>query len=98
MALQHNETESKKTARLEARVTPEIKQTIETAARLTGVTYSDFMVSSALQAAHLAIEQHHVIRLSQKDAEFFVDSLLNPKGPSQKLMAAAKRYRKRTSG
>jgi uncharacterized protein (DUF1778 family) len=93
---QNIEFENKKTARLEVRVVPEIKETIEVAARLTGVTYSDFIVASALQAANQAIEKQNLIRLSQDDAERFVDSFLNPKSPSKELREAAKRYRKRT--
>jgi len=84
-----------KTERVEARLNPDQKTRIEYAARLRGTSISDFMVSSAEDAAARAIEQHEVWTLSGRDRETFVKELLRPPAPSRRMKAAARRYRER---
>lgn len=96
MALEDNMESDKKTARLETQVKPIIKERVDFAAGLTGVTPTDLMIASVVAAANKTVEQHRVIRLSRKDAAHFVNSLLKPSGPSLELKAAAARYKKRT--
>ncbi|MBI4324343.1 MAG: DUF1778 domain-containing protein [Chloroflexi bacterium] len=83
-----------KAERLEARVSPELKRLFESAADLQGVTLSDFVISSARQAAVQTLEQHETIQLSQQDSRSFVAALLNPPVPGPRLRAAGRRYRK----
>jgi len=81
------------TARLEARVNPEIKALWQKAADLEGVTLTDFVIASVQAAAFRVIEQHQTLKLSVEDAEAFVEAILNPPQPSEALTAATLRYK-----
>ncbi|BAZ11879.1 hypothetical protein NIES4071_37050 [Calothrix sp. NIES-4071] len=85
---------SQQTARLEARVNPEIKALWQKAADLQGVTLTDFVISSVQQAAYKVIEQHQTLKLSLEDAEALVEALKQPPMPNDALIAAALRYKK----
>lgn len=87
----------RKIERVEARLNPDQKRRIEHAARLAGTSVSDFMVSSADDAAARAIERHEVWTLTNRDREVFVKALLRPPAPSARMRAAARRYRGRVS-
>lgn len=79
--------------RIEARLSSEAKAVIQRAADISGRSVSDFVVTSALQAATETIREHGVIVLSARDTETFVQALLNPTGPNEALLAAARRHR-----
>lgn len=66
------------TARIEARVQPEIHQIIKHAAQISGRSVSDFVVTAATQLAKQTIEENHVIELSLKDQQDFAKNILNP--------------------
>lgn len=83
----------KATARLEARITPEIKALLQKAADLEGRTLTDFVVASVQAEAHRVIQRHQVLQLSLEDSEAFVDALLNPPEPNDSLQSAALRYK-----
>lgn len=80
-------------ARLEARITPEIKALLQKAADLEGRTLTDFVVATVQREAYRVIEQHQRLKLSIEDSEVFVDALLNPPKPNEALKAAALRYK-----
>jgi uncharacterized protein (DUF1778 family) len=88
------EREAKK-ERLEARLTPEQKKHIEHAARIKGTSVSDFVVLSADAAAVRAIREQEILTLNEQAREVFANALLNPPAPSQRLVAAARRYKER---
>jgi uncharacterized protein (DUF1778 family) len=79
--------------RLEARVTPEQKQLFERAAALHGRSVSEFVVSVAQDAAMRTIHEHDVLYLSVRDSRAFVESLLDPQGPTENLRRAAAAYK-----
>jgi uncharacterized protein (DUF1778 family) len=81
--------------RLEARLTPEQKKHIEHAARIKGTSVSDFVVLSADAAAVQAIREQEVLTLNERAREVFANALLNPPAPSQRLVAAVRRYKER---
>jgi uncharacterized protein (DUF1778 family) len=85
-----------RTERTEARLLPEQKQRIEQAARLKGLSLSDFIVQHADEAAIRTIQFHTSWKLENRDRDLFVDALLNPPEPSARMKAAVKRYKKRT--
>jgi uncharacterized protein (DUF1778 family) len=89
------ETSDAKTrsARIEARLSSDAKVVIQRAADISGRSISDFVVSSALEAARETIREHEVIVLSARDSITFVEALLDPKGPNEALLAAARRHR-----
>src|SRR5271166_2050478 len=78
--------ESNRTARIEARIAPDALTVIRRAAEIQGRSVSDFVVAAAQEAAHRTIEETHLIRLSVKDQQLFVDVLLNPPEPSPALL------------
>jgi len=83
---------SSRTARLEARVTPEQKALIERAAAYEGRSVSDFLVQRAQDAARAVIEKHEVLRLNPGQSKAFVEALLQPQGPNDALRRAAEEY------
>jgi uncharacterized protein (DUF1778 family) len=80
------------TERLEARITPDQKDLFKRAASLRGVTLTDFVVSSVHEAAVRTLEGMHVIELGRRDQQTFVDALLHPERPNEKLIKAARRH------
>lgn len=76
------------TARLEARINPELHALLKRAAELQGRTLTDFVVSAVQDAAQRAIEQATVIRLSLADQECFAQALLSPPEPTPALKRA----------
>src|SRR5580658_8110067 len=80
--------------RLEARVRPDQKELIERAACVQGRTVTDFVVSALQEAARQAIAEHTVWRLTQEQQKVFIDALMDPPAPNQKLREAYKRFRK----
>jgi uncharacterized protein (DUF1778 family) len=84
-------------ARLEARIGQDAKALIQKAADLEGRTLTDFVVASVQAAAYKVIEQHQTLKLSIKDSEAFVDSILNPPQPNEALKSAALRYKQTMS-
>ncbi|MBD1549674.1 DUF1778 domain-containing protein [Roseibium aggregatum] len=78
-----------KSARLEARTQPSVKDTINRAATLNGVDVSSFVVSAAYSAALSTIEAHKVTVLeSEADKEVFFNALENPPKPTKRLKKA----------
>jgi len=88
-------TAKQKTERLEARMTPQQKARIEEAARLRGTSVTEFVVMSSQEAAARTIREHEVLTLAERSRKVFVDALLNPPRPSEKALAAAKRYQQK---
>jgi len=82
-----------KSARLEARITPEQKDLIERAAAYRGNTVSDFVVNTLQDAAKAVIQEQEVLRLSGSQSRAFVGALLNPPEPKKALQQAAEQYR-----
>lgn len=86
--------ESTRTARVEARIAPEVLAIVRRAAELQGRSVSDFLVAAALKDAHQTIEDAQIIRLSVDDQQRFADLLLNPP-PLAPAMQRALKARKR---
>jgi uncharacterized protein (DUF1778 family) len=85
-----------RTQRTEARLLPDQKKRIERAARIKGLSISDFIVQNADQAAIQTIRQHESWTVESHDRDVLIKALLNPPTPSSRLKLAAKRYRERT--
>ena len=83
---------TRKDERLEARVSAEAKALCQEAASIEGRSLTDFIVSSAVESARRILRERALIELSQRDRNAFVESLLNPPRPSQRLRKAARRY------
>ncbi len=84
----------RKSERLDARVTPEEKRTIETAARLRGASVTDFLVMNAKLAATQAIRENEAQVLSERSRQVFAQALLTKS--NRKTLASAKRLKQET--
>ena len=91
------ENGSARTARLEARITPEQKDLFLKAAALTGRSLSDFVVASAYESAARTVRDHEAMTLSARDRQAFVAARLKPPAPGARLRKAAQRYKRRTA-
>ena len=83
-----------KTTRLEARVSPEARDTLTRAAEIQGRSLSDFVVSAALDAAQRVIADTEVIRLSREASEALAAALIKPPAPNRALRRAVARHRR----
>ena len=89
------ETASTGSERLNLRLKPAAKRRIEQAAAFAGKTVSSFILSSALATAERTIREHETMALSRRDAEVFLDAIVNPPRPSAKLRKAIEEHRRR---
>ena len=86
--------EPARTARIEARIAPEVLAVVKRAAEIQGRSVSDFVVSAAQDAAHRTIEETQIIRLSVEDQRAFAEAILNPPPLTPAMERAIERYRK----
>ncbi len=83
--------------RLDARVTREEKELIETAASLRGTSASDFVRMATKEAALSIIREHEVLTLDREEKKIFVEALLNPPQPNERALAAVRRWKQKTA-
>ena len=83
-----------KQERLQARLSTERKARLQRAAELEGKTLSDFVIDSADRHASEVIREHQIIQLSERDSRVFVEALLNPPEPSDRMRALVARYQR----
>ncbi|MCL1494081.1 MAG: DUF1778 domain-containing protein [Pseudanabaena sp. Salubria-1] len=83
---------AKTMARLEARISPEIKVLWQKAAELEGRSLTDFVIAAVQVAADAVIAKHQILKLDLEDSQAFVDILLNPPAPNNALKSAALRH------
>ena len=82
-------------ARLNFRLPPEIKERIENAALVSGVTVTDFAVSALAERAEEVLERYERRVLSDRDRDLFLELLENPPAPNERLIKAVAKYKKR---
>jgi uncharacterized protein (DUF1778 family) len=78
-----------KRARIELRVTPSAKQLIQRATEVSGLTAGDL----AYEGARRVLDEHERMVLVGADREAFLEAILNPRPPTDRLIAAFKRHR-----
>jgi uncharacterized protein (DUF1778 family) len=83
-----------RSARIEARLAPEVLATVKRAAELQGRSVSDFVVCAARDAANRTIEEAEIVRLSIAGQKAFADALISPPVPSSGLNRAFTRHRR----
>ena len=83
-----------RTARLEARISPDALSMVKRAAEIQGRSVSDFVVAAAQEAAHRTIEETAIIRLSIEDQQVLMEAILNPPEPNEALRKAADAYKR----
>ncbi|MGH9604488.1 MAG: DUF1778 domain-containing protein [Terracidiphilus sp.] len=89
------QAQTARAARLEARVTPELKRRLEYAASLKGTSLTEFVVQSAQEAAVRAIRENEATTLSEEASLAFAELLLNPPPPNAAALEAAAWYKAR---
>jgi uncharacterized protein (DUF1778 family) len=89
------DVQARRAARLEARISPQLKRRLEYAASLRGTSLTEFVVQSAQEAAARTIRDNEVLTLSERARVAFAGLLLKPPRPNRKALAAAKRYKAR---
>lgn len=82
------------TARLDARISTELHTMLKRAAELQNRTMTDFVIAAVQEAAHRAIEQTEIIRMSLANQERFAQALLSPPKATPALKRAFARHRK----
>lgn len=89
---------SRRSSRIEIRVTPEVREEFEAAAALTGQTLTGFVVQSARNAAAEATREHQILSLTARDRALVAELLLNPPEPAEPLARALRERRSRLAG
>lgn len=84
--------------RLAFRMKPELKERIDEAAALLGLTLTDFVLSTLSERAFEVVERHRNITLSDRDRNRFLEALNRPGRPIPNLEMTIKTHRKRHSG
>jgi uncharacterized protein (DUF1778 family) len=88
-------TTARNDARINVRISSDLKQTIENAAAALGQTVSEFAISTVVREARQVLQDAQVTRLSNRDRDQFLKALdaVDSK-PNAALKAAARRYGK----
>lgn len=97
MSDRHRAGEAKegRVERLGFRVDHETKSLIERAAALSRRKVSDFCVTALSAAARRTIVDHEALQLSERDRKAFFDVLIDPPEPSDRLLRAMAKHRRR---
>lgn len=83
-----------KSGRLEARLSPRLKQLFQQAADINGTTLTLFVITSAQEAARRVVQDQEIMVLNARDRKILVKALLNPPDPSFRLRSAYAHYKK----
>lgn len=82
-------------ARINFRLSSNLKKTIEDAAAEMGQSVSDFAISTLVHTARKILHEQQMTRLSEQDRKRFVAMLDDESSkPNDALLKAAKRYKK----
>lgn len=87
-------TAGRKTERMELRVTPAVRDAIQRASALSGRSAGDL----AYEGARHVLDELEVWHITGAARDAFVDALLNPPPPNERLLAAIRRHRELLSG
>ena len=86
--------ETSRTARIEARIAPNILDIVKRAAEIQGRSLSDFVVSAAQEAALRTNSETEIVRLSVEGQRAFAEAILDPPEPSEGLRKAFASHRR----
>jgi uncharacterized protein (DUF1778 family) len=83
-----------RSARIEARISPEALSIVRRAAEIQGRSISDFVVAAAQDAAERTVSETQRIRLTVAEHEKMMKLLRNPPPPTAAWKRAEKAHRK----
>ncbi|MCB2206211.1 DUF1778 domain-containing protein [bacterium] len=94
-----DDTEKKpaKDRRIDLRLDAKQKALLEAAAAVTGQSLMSFIVSNSLTVAQRVLREYRDTELSVADSEIFMRLLENPEEPTEALLNAARRHRRKTT-
>jgi uncharacterized protein (DUF1778 family) len=95
--IQHKMTQSIKSIndRIDVRISKEQKELIKSASELSGFkSLTEFIVYTTSREASRIIEEKSMILKSLEDKKIFVEAILNPPTPNDKLRKAHSNYQK----
>ena len=90
-----SQKQQKSDARLDFRLSHQVKEVIEQAAAVSGQSMSDFAVSVLYRTAKEVLEREQTTRLSHRDRDVFLAMLDSDAKPNEALKRAARRYKSR---
>lgn len=82
-------------SRLNFRLPLELKEKIEQAALVSGVTVTDFAINVLASSADEVLDKHQNRTLSNRDRDLFLAMIENPPEPNEALKKAVQNYKKR---
>lgn len=84
-------------SRIDARIPLAVRETIDRAAAMLGLTRTDFLIKAALEKAERVIAGQNIIRLTMRDQKLLADALQNEKTaePTPLLKLLADEYSER---
>ena len=74
-----------KSARMELKTTPRVKELLNAAASLTGLDLTSFVLACAEERAKYVLSEHHTLNLSRKEQARLMTALLTPAKPNRAL-------------
>lgn len=80
-----SEAATARSERVDLRMTPAAKRTLQRAAALRDKTLTDFLLDSGLSAAHDALADHRVFQLDEKRWAAFNKALASPPKDNPRL-------------
>ena len=83
-----------RSTRLEARISPDALAVVKRGAEIQGRSLSDFVVAAAQEAAHKAIAEAQIVRLSVEDQRAFAMAISAPPEPVAALRRAKAAHRR----
>lgn len=86
--------EKKNESRISCRVLPALKEKVEAASRLRGLTLTSFIEVALSEKADEVLEQEERIVLSQQAFQDFIQALEAPETPSAKALEAVRLYKR----
>jgi uncharacterized protein (DUF1778 family) len=81
-----------RSARLEARIDPELRSLVQRAAELEGRSLTDFVTRALQETASRVVSQSQILQLALADQQLFADALLSLPDPAPALKRAFARH------
>ena len=72
-----------------------LKERIEKAAIVSGLTVTDFAINTLATTADEVLEKHQTRKLSNRDRDIFLEMLENPPKPDKALLKAVRKFNAR---
>jgi uncharacterized protein (DUF1778 family) len=83
-----------KTSRLDARITPELREQLRYVAARQGRSISDYVSTALHQAVQHDVAEMDIVRLSREDAERFAVALIDPPPLTQAMRRGIELHRR----